>query len=124
MRVEIWLLDFHARLGAVVGGQQENARTFAARGEHGALRLAEAHLARLQVCDHDRQPADQLGRIVGRLDACEHLAGLCADVELQLEQLLRAFDVFRAYDSCDAQIDFVEVLDRNSPLAPRERGRG
>src|SRR4029079_15928124 len=98
---------------AVVGRQQEYAGAVAARGEQHALGFAEAHLARLQVGDHDRKTADELGGIVCRLDAGEHLAGFGADVELQLEQLLRAFDVFGTDNPGDAQIDFAEIVDGN-----------
>ena len=111
MRVEFQLLDLHSRLGAVIGRQEEDARSFAARGQDHALRFPEAHLARLQVRDHHRQATDQLRRIVGLLDAGEHLAGFGADVELQLEQLLRAFDVFGADDPSDPEIDLIEIID-------------
>ena len=52
-------------------------------------------------------------RVVGRLDAGEHLARFAADVELQLEQLVRAFDVLGVDDARDAQLDLHEVVDRD-----------
>ena len=105
-------LDPHARLRAVVGGKQEDAGAIARRGEHHAFGQAEFHLARREVRDHRRQAADQQRRIVRRLDAGEDRARLpVADVERQLQQLVRTFDVFGIDDARDAQVDLREIVD-------------
>ena len=59
------LFDAHARLGAGIRGQDEQARRVAAGGEHHAFGHAEFHLARRKVGDHHRQPANQRRRVVG-----------------------------------------------------------
>jgi hypothetical protein len=91
------LLDAHAGLGAGVGREQEDAGGLAVGvggGQDHALGEAELHLARRQVGDHHRQPADQRRRIVGRLDAGEDLPRAeRADVEQQADELVGAFDL-------------------------------
>ena len=65
-------------------------------GQHHAFAQTELHLARREVGDHHGQLADQVGGLVGRLDAAEDVARLgLADVERQPQQLGRAVDALR-----------------------------
>ena len=83
-----------------------------AGGQHHAFAHAELHLARCQVGDHHRQLSCQLRGIVGRLDASEDIARLgLADVQRQLQQLVRARHMVRLDDAGDAQVDPGEILD-------------
>ena len=80
-------------VGAVVRSEQIDARPVAGRREHHAFGHAEAHLARREVRDHRRQPADQRFGRIRRLDAREYGARLrLADVERQLHELVGAVD--------------------------------
>jgi len=88
------LFDSHARLRAVVRAEDEQSRSLAGSRQHHAFRQAELHLARREVGDHHRHAPLQFLRIVNRLDAREHRARLrFADVQRQLQQLLRTFDM-------------------------------
>src|SRR6266849_3467835 len=65
----------------------------------------------------------ELRRIVSRLDAGEHRARAVAGIERELQELVRAVDVLGFDDSRDAEVDFVEVVDRDDSLS-RRGGRG
>jgi hypothetical protein len=95
--------------GPGVGREQEDAGrlTVGIRGgQDHSLGQAELHLARREVGDHHRQPADQRRRIVGRLDAGKDLPRAeRADVEQQANELVGAIDVRRLADAGDAQVD-------------------
>ena len=95
------------------GDEQEYARAVAGGGEHHALGDAEFHLARGEVGDHHREPALELLRVVGGLDAREHGFRRAAEVERELQQLVRAFDRLGVDDLRDAEIDLVEIVDRD-----------
>ncbi len=62
------LADLHAGLRAAIGAQEEDAGVVAARGEHHALRYAEAHLARRQVRDEDDEPIRRARRLIRAAD--------------------------------------------------------
>ena len=115
VRCGAWLSGYLTRMPGWApesGDEQEEARRIAGRRQHHAFRHAELHLARREVGDHHGQAADERRRIVGRLDAGEHLARAeRADVERQLQQLVRAFDMLGVDDVRDAQVDLGEVVD-------------
>src|SRR5258706_4111868 len=69
------LLDSHSLHCAGIGGEQVD-RAAVAGGEHHALRLAEAHLARREVRHCHREPANEVLGRVHRADAGEYGAGL------------------------------------------------
>ena len=52
-----------------------------------ALGSAKSHLAGLEVGHHDREPAHEILRLVGRADAGEDGPGAIADVQRQPQQL-------------------------------------
>ena len=68
-----------------------------------------------------RRPTQLLGR-VRRADAGEHRALSVADVERQLQQLVRAFDRLGSDDLRDAQIELREVFDRDFAAASPAAG--
>ena len=71
---------------AAIGRQQEHFRAVITAGaQHHALRDTEAHLARLEIGDHDHLAADECGRVVGGADAREHVALLGAEIERELQ---------------------------------------
>ena len=83
--------SFHPHAGrrARVGRQYEDVCAAGAGREHHALRGAEAHFARLEIRDHDDEPADERCWIVGGADAREDLPlAELAHIEMQLQQLV------------------------------------
>ena len=63
-----------------------------------------------------------VGRVVGRLDAGEHGAGIRAEIERQLQQLVGAGDRLGLDDAGDAQVDALELVDGDL-RGRRRRGR-
>src|SRR2546421_3376037 len=112
-------LNAHARRRAGIRRQEKDAGSVAGCGEHHAFRDAKLHLPRREVGHHRREPADEILRLVRRLDAGEDdampgaaVAPGFADVQRQLEELVRAIDGLRVDDAGDAEIDFGEVVNR------------
>src|SRR5258708_38027053 len=84
-------LDAHAGSSPRVGRQHENVLAAGTCGQHHALRGAEAHFARLQVCDDDDETAYQARMIVSRPNAGENLTlTQFAQIDAQFQQLVRA----------------------------------
>src|SRR5688572_10318101 len=103
----------HAGLCSGIGGNEKNARFVSRGGEDHAFRDAELHLARRQVRHHYREPAFQLFRRIGGFDAGEHGARAVADVEGELEQLVRPFHRLRPCYAGYPQLELAELVDRN-----------
>src|SRR5690348_11231160 len=103
----------HAGLRPSVGGDEEDARAVAGGGEHHAFRHAELHFARREVRHQHHQPALERGRSVSRLDAGEDRARRAAGVERQLDELVSPLDELGAHDAGQAQIQLVELVDRD-----------
>src|SRR3990170_3700393 len=101
----------HARERTGVRGNEEYSRSVARGGEHHAFGDAEFHGARSEVGDHHGEAPLELRRLVGGLDAGEHLARGAAEIERQPQQLVGAIDALGAGDSRHAQVELVEVLD-------------
>ena len=106
----IGLADAHARGCARHRVEQVQARVgLLVRGggaQHHAFGHAELHLARRQVGHQHGQLADQLFRLVGRLDARENVAvAAFTYIEGQAQQLAGALDVLSVDDSGDTQVD-------------------
>src|SRR5687768_2639565 len=118
------LLDWHAGHGARIRIQQEQIGPAAAGRKDHAFGDAEAHLARREVRDeHDAAP-DQLRRFaIGGADAREDLAlAEFAGVELEAQQLVRAFDELAGQYPSDAQVESGEVVDRDGGAGFRDWG--
>jgi hypothetical protein len=86
-----------------------------AGGQDHALAHPEAHLARREVGDEHDAAADQFFRLaVAGADAGEDLARAeVAGVELEAQQLVRAFDEFAREHLADAQVELREIVDRD-----------
>src|SRR6056297_3626214 len=95
----------HARLGAAVRAEQIGPTIAPAGSQHHAFGQAEAHLARGQVGDHDRQPSVQFSRFVVAANAGKDLARFTAEVEFETKQLVGALDQFGPRDACNPQVD-------------------
>ena len=73
---------------------------------------AELHLARREVGDHHGQLADQIFRLVGRLDAGEHVTlGGLRRRRASGAAACRCHHVFAVDDLRNAQVDLGEVID-------------
>src|SRR6185295_11670967 len=105
--------DSHARLGTGTRRDQIDPRPLARSAQHHPLGDAEFHLARREVRDQYGQLSLELLGRVRRLDAGENGARAIADIERELQQLVRALDVLGLDDFRDAQVELVEVVDRN-----------
>ncbi|ANT64581.1 hypothetical protein Ptc2401_00793 [Prosthecochloris sp. CIB 2401] len=80
-------------------------------GQYHALGEFSADFALGEVGDHHHLLAYQLFWLVGLGDTCQDLAGLGAEAELELEQLVGLFDLFGCFYGGDAKIDFEEVVE-------------
>src|SRR5258706_3838777 len=115
---------FYAHPGHGAGVRREQVdRGSVARGEHHALRFPEAHLARREVGDHDREASDQLLWRIGGADPGEDGAVLDADVEGELEELVGVLHQLRVHDPRDAQVHTREIVDRDG-VADGQDDRG
>src|SRR6266480_1781044 len=95
-----------------VGRQQHDPRAVA-RGQQHALRFHPTDAARLQVRDHDDLAADQrLGRVVLGDPGGQRARGV-ADLDPELQNLVRAGPPLRLEDLGHPQVDLAEVVDRD-----------
>ena len=85
--------------------------------------VAEAHLARLEVRDDDREPSRRAaaGSYAGRMPA-NTVRSLAAEVDDELEQLVGAVDELGRLDARDAQVDASRT--RRSTMRGASVGRG
>src|SRR5258706_9796138 len=107
----------HARLRPAVGRQQKYTRRVAGSGEHHALGDAEFHGTGRKIGHHHHQPPLELRRVVGGLDAGQHRPRRSAHLESQAQELVRPFDLFGFCDLRHAQVELVEIVDRNRAVA-------
>src|SRR5260370_8854610 len=107
------LLQTGADFDVFVGEAGEDGSALGAfRGGHDhAIGFHATEFAGREV-DHDGDfAADQFFRLVVLRDAGANLANLGADVNGELQQLVRANDAFGGLDLPNAHLDFGEVLD-------------
>src|SRR5258708_23111815 len=98
----------------VFGGETgEDGAAFRANGsgDNHAVGFDAAELARREVDNDGDFAADQFLRLIVLRDAGANLANLGADIDGQLQQLIRADDAFGGLDLPDAHFDFGEILD-------------
>ena len=85
-----------------------------ARGEHHPVRLDAEQFGPFEVGDDDNLRPRQLVEVVELFDAGDDLARLDADVDGELRQLVGSLDPLGALDPADAEVEFLELLDRKS----------
>src|SRR5215213_1384661 len=101
----------HAGLGPAIRRNEKYPRFIPRGSENHALGDAELHLARREIRHHYGEASLELFRRVSGLDAGEHGARAFAELERELEQLVRAVDLLGARDARHPQVELVEVVD-------------
>src|SRR5437660_10135792 len=100
---------------------------FAAVGagrEHHAVRFNPHQLCRLEIEDDDAGFSNEGVGLVRLGDAGDQGPLLAPGVHLQLEKLVRLRHALGCDDSCNAQLDFHELVDREAVAACRRRLTG
>src|SRR2546421_5375302 len=96
------------------GGEDGAALSADGGGEHHALRLEAAELARLEVGDDDYFAPDQFFRLVVFGDARENLSRLgLAEVNGEAQELVRLRHALCREHFADAHLDLREVVNRD-----------
>src|SRR5258708_5508512 len=96
-----------------VGEAGEDGSAFGAYrgGDDHAVGFDAAEFAGRKINDHGDFAADQLVGLIVLGDASANLANLGANVDCELQQLVRADDALGGLDLADAHLDFSEVLN-------------
>src|SRR6185437_4147327 len=106
----------------VEAGENRQPPVGGSRHNH-ALRRESAEFSRLQVRDDNDLPADELLRFIGESDSGNDAAQFrFADIDFEMEELIRAFDCFGGFHFDDAQIDFGKIVNRDQGLRKGLRG--
>ena len=88
-------------------------------GEYHPVGLDAEQLCFLQIGEHDHLLADERVEVVELFDARDDLAGLGADVDLQLCQFVCALDALGGFDAADADVDALEGVEVDAVLGQR-----
>src|ERR1700676_1696300 len=95
------------------GGEDGLAFWSYAGGYNHPVRFHAAELSRREVPAHHHFAADERLRLVILRDACANLAHFTADVDGQLQQLVRSYNALRSFDLPYAHLDLREIFNRD-----------
>jgi hypothetical protein len=82
-------------------------------GEKHSAGFDSTYFRRFQVGNNDDCPSDNFFRLVEQRDPGDQLTLLSADINLEAEKLVRAFDFLSFQNLCRFKLDLTEVVNSN-----------